>query len=76
MIRHGLLNIHPAKAAWQETRAHALDGSHSAAANQKGGNIQKLRCGLRTECPPFGRCGSHNIDGRAIQRNGTNPKFP
>jgi hypothetical protein len=76
MIRHGLLIIHPAKKAWQETKAYALNGSHTAAVHQKGSNIHRPGCVFRTECLPFGRCASYTTDGRATQRNGTNPKFP
>lgn len=76
MIRHNLPIIHPAKASLQETKPHALAGSNAAAPNQKSGNMHRLCRAFQTECPPFGRYASYNPDGRATQRNGTNPKSP
>jgi len=76
MIRHDLLTIHPAKASLQETKPHALAGSNAAAPIQKGGNMRRPCYAFRTECPPSGRYPSLQTDGRATQRNGTNPKSP
>jgi len=76
MIRHGLLTIHPAKASLQETKPHALPGSYAAAPTQIGGNMRRLCYAYRTECLPPGRYPSLHADGRATQRNGTNPKSP
>jgi len=76
MIGHGLIINRPAKAAWQEAKAYALSSGHTAAVLQDGSNIHRLGCVFRTGGPPFSRCASYTTDGRATQRNVTNPKFP
>lgn len=54
MIRHDLLQIHPAKTSWQETTAHALDGTDAAAFDQNEASTLRSCRLIQAVCRPAG----------------------
>lgn len=76
MTRHDLLYIHPAKASWQETMAHALEAIYAATPNQNEGRTHRSCCLFPIECRSPGSHASHSTHDHTSPRNGADPKSP
>lgn len=76
MIRHDLLHIHLAEAAWQEIMAHALDAIYADAPGQNDGSTHRLCCPLRAERLQPNHQAPHPADGRPKPAQRRRPEIP